>query len=75
MYYVPLVEKDGPILNKSFNPHPYDTHISFSVLNMCVHPSGKLVACQTGDHAGNAGERILLYGVDLDDVSDLCCQS
>ena len=55
---------------KSFNPHPMDTHVSFSVLNLSVHPSGKIVACQTGDHRGGAGERILLYDVDPDQVRE-----
>jgi hypothetical protein len=56
------------VSTKSFNPHPMDTHVSFSVLNLSVHPSGKVVACQTGDHSGGAGERILLYGVEPEQV-------
>lgn len=51
---------------KSFNAHPLDTHVSFSVLNMVLHPSGRVVACQTGDSM--AGERILLYDADPDEV-------
>lgn len=50
---------------KSFNPHPLDTHVSFSVLNLSLHPSGKVVACQTGDRGA---ERVLIYGIDPDDV-------
>lgn len=50
---------------KSFNPHPLDTHVSFSVLNLAIHPSGKIIACQTGDRGA---ERILLYGIDPDEV-------
>jgi hypothetical protein len=69
LYYVPLGGATDPVRTKSFNHHAYDTHVSFSVLNMALHPSGKIIACQTGDHAGNAGERILLYGVDVEDVS------
>lgn len=52
---------------KSFNAHPLDTHVSFSVLNMALHPSGRVVACQT-DHS-TAGERIVLYSTDPDEVS------
>ncbi len=48
---------------KSFNPNRLDTHVSFSVLNMVIHPEGGLIACQTGDHAGHSGERILIYDV------------
>lgn len=51
---------------KSFNPHPLDNHVSFSVLNLAIHPSGRIIACQTGDHAGQGGERILLYGIEPD---------
>jgi WD40 repeat protein len=50
---------------KSFNVHPEDTHISFAVLNIVLDPTGRLVACQTGDHAGGTGERILIYDIDL----------
>jgi WD40 repeat protein len=56
------------ISHKNFNPHPLDTHVSFSVLNMAIHPSGKVIACQTGDHAGGGGERILLYGIEPDET-------
>ena len=55
--------------SKSFNPHPMDTHVSFAVLNLALHPSGRIVACQTGDHRGGAEERILLYGVEPVEVS------
>ena len=58
---------------KSFNPHPLDTHMSFAVLDMALHPAGMLVACQTGDHRGGSGERILLYGVEPDEVSHPVC--
>lgn len=51
---------------KSFNPHPLDTHVSFSVLNLSLHPSGKVVACQTGDRGA---ERVLIYGINPDEVS------
>lgn len=71
MSYVSLV--DGKVVTKSFNHHPLDTHISFSVLNMALHPNGKMIACQTGDHAGNTGERILLYGAEPDEVNLLAC--
>jgi hypothetical protein len=54
-------------LSKSFNAHPLDDHVSFSVLNLALHPSGNVVACQT-DHAG-AGERVVLYSTDPNDVS------
>lgn len=53
---------------KSFNPHPMDTHVSFSVLNLALHPSGKVIACQTGDHRAGSGERILIYGVAPEEV-------
>jgi WD40 repeat protein len=50
---------------KSFNPHPDDAHISFAVLNLVLDPTGRMIACQTGDHAGGTGERVLLYDVNL----------
>ncbi|ODN94860.1 hypothetical protein L198_05008 [Cryptococcus wingfieldii CBS 7118] len=59
--------------NKSFNPHPLDTHVSFAVLNMTLHPSGKIVACQTGDHSGGGGERLLLYGIEPEETERLAC--
>lgn len=63
LYYVALT--DGFAMStKSFNPHPLDDHVSFSVLNLAIHPAGRIIACQTGDHAGHGGERILLYDVD-----------
>jgi len=58
---------------KSFNPHPMDTHVSFSILNMALHPSGRILACQTGDHRGGAGERVLLYGVEPKETDRLGC--
>jgi WD40 repeat protein len=54
---------------KSFNPHPMDTHVSFSVLDLALHPSGRILACQTGDSRGRSGERVLLYGVEPEEVS------
>jgi hypothetical protein len=68
--YVHLPSSDGPAgefttSRKSFNVHPEDTHISFAVLNVVLDPSGRLLACQTGDHAGGTGERILIYDVEL----------
>lgn len=54
--------------SKSFNAHPGDTHVSFSVLDMALHPSGRLIACVTGDHA-SGGERVLVYGTEPDEVS------
>lgn len=56
---------DFTVSRKSFNVHPEDTHISFAVLNVVLDPSGRLLACQTGDHAGGTGERILIYDVEL----------
>jgi WD40 repeat protein len=53
---------------KSFNPHPLDSHVSFAVLDLALHPSGRAVACVTGDHAGTAGERVLVYGIEPDEV-------
>ena len=67
LYYVHL--GTWATRTKSFNPHPLDTHVSFSVLNLSIHPSGKIVACQTGDHRGGTGERILLYDVDPNQAS------
>lgn len=52
-------------MRKSFNVHPEDTHISFAVLNTVLDPTGRLIACQTGDHAGGTGERIIIYDVNL----------
>ncbi|KAJ9120630.1 hypothetical protein QFC22_002559 [Naganishia vaughanmartiniae] len=72
LYYIRLppssnsVDDEQPTLEvftKSFNPHPLDSHISFSVLNIVPDPSGRLLACQTGDHAGGTGERVLLYDI------------
>lgn len=64
--------------SKSFNAHPGDTHVSFSVLDMALHPSGRMIACVTGDHA-SGGERVLVYGTELDEVSfasgDCCLRS
>ena len=57
--------------SKRFNPHPLDTHISFSVLNLALHPSKRIIACQTGDHRGGSGERILLYGIEPDETERL----
>lgn len=72
LFYVRLDDRGSPweVITKSFNPHPHDTHVSFSVLNLALHPSGRIVACQTGDHRGGAGERILLYGIEPEEV---CC--
>ncbi|WVW86312.1 hypothetical protein I302_108354 [Kwoniella bestiolae CBS 10118] len=75
LYYVRLPSLDHHRLweakTKSFNPHPMDNHVSFSILNMALHPSNKIIACQTGDHRGNTGERILLYGVEPEDTERL----
>ncbi|ORY33390.1 WD40-repeat-containing domain protein [Naematelia encephala] len=71
LYYVHL--GSWQVRTKSFNPHPFDTHVSFSVLNMALHPSGRIVACQTGDHRGGSGERILLYGIEPDETERLAC--
>ena len=49
------------VTSKNFNPHPLDMHVSFAVLNLALHPSGQMIACQTGD---KGAERILLYAVD-----------
>jgi len=59
------------VVTKSFNPHPLDVHVSFAVLDLALHPSGRALACITGDHAGTAGERVLVYGVEPDEVSRL----
>lgn len=73
LYYINLTSGEWETETKSFNPHPMDTHVSFSVLNMALHPSGKLVAFQTGDNRGTSGERILFYGTDLDETDRLGC--
>jgi WD40 repeat protein len=70
MYYVNV--HTGETRTKSFNHHPLDTHISFSVLNMVLHPGGKVIAFQTGDHA-SGGERILLYGAEPDQTERAGC--
>lgn len=71
LHYLRLDDSGMPweVITKSFNPHPQDTHVSFSVLNLSLHPSGRMIACQTGDHRGTAGERILLYGVEPEEAS------
>lgn len=58
-------EEPFTTFTKSFNPHPDDSHISFAVLNLVIDPTGRMIACQTGDHAGGTGERVLLYDVNL----------
>jgi WD40 repeat protein len=76
MHYLGLpAREDGdgddwgwPTRSKSFNPNPLDAHVSFAVLDMSLHPSGRMIACITGDHA-SSGERVLLYGVEPDEVS------
>lgn len=65
---------------KSFNEHPGDTHVSFSVLHLALHPTRNLVACLTGDPATVGGaERILIYSTEVDgkrndDLADLLNQ-
>ena len=71
LYYLDLV--NGDTKTKSFNPHPMDTHVSFTVLNMALHPSGKVIAFQTGDNRGTAGERILFYGTEVEETDRLGC--
>lgn len=64
---------DWPERAKSFNPHSMDTHVSFAVLDLALHPSGPLIAGITGDHAGTGAERVLLYGVEPEDTERLGC--
>lgn len=71
LYHVELAT--GQTRTKSFNPHPMDTHQSFAVLNMALHPSGRMIAFQTGDNRGSAGERILFYGSHPDETERLGC--
>ncbi len=71
LYHVRL--GNWEVKTKSFNPHPMDTHVSFSVLNLALHPSGRVIACQTGDHRGGAGERVLLYGIEPEEKERLGC--
>ncbi|WWD19769.1 hypothetical protein CI109_104233 [Kwoniella shandongensis] len=66
-------EGQWQVKTKSFNPHPMDNHVSFAVLNLALHPSGRVIACQTGDHRGGAGERILIYGVEPEETERLAC--
>ncbi|KAJ9091642.1 hypothetical protein QFC19_009012 [Naganishia cerealis] len=40
------------------------------VLNVVPDPSGRMIACQTGDHAGGTGERVLLYDINLPSADD-----
>lgn len=54
---------------KSLNPQG-DAHVSFAVLDLAVHPSGKIIAGITGDHA-HGGERVLLYGAGVDETERL----
>lgn len=58
-----------PIRSKSLNPQG-DSHVSFAVLDLAVHPSGKIIAGITGDHA-TGGERVLLYGAAVDETERL----
>ena len=71
LHYVHL--DTGQTKTKTFNPHPMDTHVSFAILNLALHPSGRIIACQTGDHRGGAGERVLLYGVEPEETERLGC--
>lgn len=64
---------EWPTREKSFNPHPLDTHVSFAVLDLALHPSGLVFAAITGDHAGPGAERVLLYGVEPEDTERLGC--
>jgi hypothetical protein len=58
---------------KSFNAHPLDTHVSFAVLDLALHPSGRMFGAITGDHAGPGAERVLLYGVEPEETERLAC--
>jgi WD40 repeat protein len=64
-----LPRSEWEIVTKSFNEHPMDDHVSFSVLNLVLDPSKRLVACQTGDHRGSGGERVLIYGAEPEEVN------
>ncbi|CAK9780152.1 WD40 repeat-like protein [Cutaneotrichosporon oleaginosum] len=64
---------EWPTRTKSFNAHALDTHVSFAVLDLALHPSGRLIGAITGDHAGPGAERILLYGVEPDETERLAC--
>lgn len=69
LFYVDVLT--GKTRTKSLNVHPADTHQSFAVLNMALHPSGRIIALQTGDNKGAAGERILFYGAGPEEVCRL----
>lgn len=68
LYYIDLTTGSFQTTTKNFNPHPLDTHFSFAILNMALDPSGRMIACQSGDHQGGGGERILLFGVEPEEV-------
>lgn len=68
LYYINLTTGSYETTKKNFNPHPLDTHFSFAILNMALDPSGRIIACQSGDHQGGGGERILLFGVEPEEV-------
>ncbi|CAD6928993.1 unnamed protein product [Tilletia controversa] len=61
----PIVEPDDWTLVKcNTNENPDDWHVSYSLLSLALHPSGKFLSAQTGDHTrptstSTAGESIL----------------
>jgi hypothetical protein len=80
LYFVTLPGGNGPgrkaqewtTRTKSFNPSPLDTHVSFSVLYLALHPGGKLIACITGDPATTGGgERVLIYSTEVEEDVDM----
>ncbi|BEJ15184.1 hypothetical protein CspHIS471_0409510 [Cutaneotrichosporon sp. HIS471] len=64
---------DWETRSKSFNVHALDNHVSFAVLDLALHPSGRIIGAITGDHAGPGAERVLLYGVEPDETERLAC--
>ncbi|KAE8245343.1 hypothetical protein A4X13_0g5975 [Tilletia indica] len=55
---------DWTLVKCNTNENPDDWHVSYSLLSLALHPSGKFLSAQTGDHArpsstSTAGESIL----------------
>ncbi|GMK56777.1 hypothetical protein CspeluHIS016_0306170 [Cutaneotrichosporon spelunceum] len=71
LHYLDLASGEERV--KSFNPNPLDNHVSFAVLDLALHPSGRLVAGITGDHAGPGAERVLIYGAEPEETERLAC--
>lgn len=46
-----LIPQAFKLISFNINPSPFDTHVSFSLLSISIHPSNKFISIQTGDHS------------------------